>query len=330
MNNRILTLATACVLILALSAQAEFTEPDNSGLASKYPGDAGIETDPNVIFIENFEEGSISAVASRWDEAKNSEQMSLSGDIPPASSGNHSILFAHVEGKDSGHMYRRLLPGYDQLYLRFYAKFDTDCHPISHFIHIGGHNPPTPWAQGGAGTRPDGDKWFTTGVEPFGSAWRWDFYSYWMEMRACPTGKYWGNDFINDKDLTVAKGQWICVELMTKMNDPVTERNGQQAIWINGRLWQQNGQATSHIGQGFPKGKWVWDSFNPDPDAIPFEGLRWRSVKELNLNYLWLLVYITTNKNPEHLNKVWLDDVVVAKQYIGPITSKKQEIKIRR
>lgn len=310
-------------MMLTLPALAQFTEPDTSGLASKYLADAGIENDPNVIFTENFEEGSMSAVASRWDEAKNSSLLSLAADVPKASSGKHSILFTHIEGQESAHLYRQLLPGYDQLYLRFYAKFDTDCQPISHFLHIGGHNPPTPWAQGGAGTRPDGDKWFTTGVEPFGAAWRWDFYSYWMEMKACPTGKFWGNDFINDKNLTVTKGQWICVELMTKMNDPVTERNGQQTIWINGRLWKQNGQTTSHIGKGFPKGNWVWDSWNPDPGGTAFEGFRWRSVKELNLNYLWLLVYMTTDKSPGHHNKVWIDDVVVAKKYIGPITTKK-------
>ena len=323
MNKKIMILTAATVIMLTLPAMAEFTEPDTSGLASKYPADAGIEKDPSVIFTENFEEGSIKAVTARWDEAKNSSCLSLAKDVPAGSSGKHSILFTHIEGQDSAHLYRQLLPGYDQLYLRFYTKFATDCNPIHHFLHIGGHNPPTPWAQGGAGTRPDGDKWFTTGAETCGASWHWDFYSYWMEMKACPTGKFWGNDFINDTNLTVPKGEWICVELMTQMNNPVTERNGQQTIWINGRLWKQNGQITSHVGKGFPKGKWDWDSWNPDPEGKPFEGYRWRSVKELNLNYLWLLVYMTSDKNPGHLNKVWIDDVVVAKKYIGPITAKK-------
>ena len=67
MNNRILFSIAASILILTFPATGQFTEPNNSGLASKYLGDVGIETDPNVIFAENFEEGSVAAVASRWE-----------------------------------------------------------------------------------------------------------------------------------------------------------------------------------------------------------------------------------------------------------------------
>jgi len=290
------------------------------GLAEKYPGDVGIESDPNVVFVENFEEGSLAGVLSRWESVQKSDIMSLVTDTPPLSSGSHSILLAHVEGEDSGYLYRRLLPGYDQLYLRFYVKFGTDCHSIHHFVHMGGYNPSTSWPQGGAGSRPVGNERFTTGVEPMGSTWRWDFYSYWMEMRGNPNpGTYWGNDFINDDNLTAVKGEWVCVELMMKMNYPTTERNGEQAIWINGQLWQENGQITSHLGEGFPKGYWVWDSWHPDPSSAPFEGYRWRSVEALKLNFLWMLAYITTSTDPGHINKVWFDDIVVAKEYIGPI-----------
>ena len=33
------------------------TDPASSGLASKYPSDAGITNDPDVLFAENFESG---------------------------------------------------------------------------------------------------------------------------------------------------------------------------------------------------------------------------------------------------------------------------------
>jgi hypothetical protein len=309
-----------------------------ASLAEKYPGDIGIESDPNVVFIENFEEGALSLVLDRWEAVQNSDIMSLVPDTPPPSSGNHSILFAHVEtvpAETGGYLYRRLLPGYDHLYLRFYVKFASDCHLIHHFVHMGGYNPSTPWPQGGAGSRPVGNERFTTGVEPMGSTWRWDFYSYWMEMRSWqtpqgePDGRpnpYYGNDFINDSDLTAARGEWICVELMMKMNYPTTERNGEQAIWINGQLWQENGQITSHLGEGFPNGYWQNDSWHPNPGSGPFEGYRWRSVEALNLNFLWMLAYITTNTDPGHINNVWFDDIVVAKEYIGPISEATSEI----
>ena len=294
------------------------------GLASKYKGDRGIENDPNVIFAENFEEGSIDAIKARWESVKDIEIMSLSADVPPASAGKHSLLMTHIGDKGTGgHLYRRLLPGYEQLYVRFYVKFDPNCFPIHHFVHVGGYNPPTPWPQGGAGIRPAGNERFTTGVEPYSEKWRWDFYSYWMGMRTSPDSKSWGHDFINDENLKARRGKWICVELMMKTNNPVTEQNGQQALWIDGKLWSKGGQIISHLGKGFPKGRWVWDSFIPDPNGQPFEGFRWRNTDDLKLNFLWLLLYIT-DAPPGHKSSVCFDDIVVAKKYIGPINPAKK------
>lgn len=290
------------------------------GLAREYPGDIGLADDPNVVFAESFEAESLDVVAARWESVQSAEIMSLSADVPPVSSGQRSLLMTHVGGRSTGgHLYRRLLPGHDKLFLRFYVKFDPDCFPIHHFVHLGGYHPATPWPQGGAGTSPRGDERFSTGVEPFGERWRWDFYSYWMGMRSAPGGQSWGNDFINDPALKVDRGRWICVELMMKMNDPPGESNGEQAIWIDGKPWIKDGQLVSHLGPGFPRGKWVWDSFHPDPDAAPFEGFRWRSSEELDLNFLWLLLYITKSP-PGHVSRVWFDDIVVARRYIGPIS----------
>jgi len=107
-------------------------------------------------------------------------------------------------------------------------------------------------------------------------------------------------------------------------NDPVTQSNGEQALWIDGKPWKKDGQIISHLGKGFPKGKWIWDSFIPDANAKPFEGFQWRNTNQLNLNFLWLLVYIT-KAPPGHISKVWFDDIVVARKYIGPITPLKNQ-----
>ncbi|HNS19411.1 MAG TPA: hypothetical protein PKH24_02880 [Sedimentisphaerales bacterium] len=295
------------------------------GLASKYVGDDGLQRDPAVVFAEDFEEGNLDAVWSRWENIESKEIMSLSADVPATTGGKRSLLMTHIGGQSTGgHLYRRLLPGYEKLHVRFYVKFDPGCYPIHHFVHVGGYNPPTRWPQGGAGTRPKGDERFTTGVEPYADEWRWDFYSYWMGMRSSPDGKSWGHDFVNDPKLVVERGRWICVELMMKMNDPATDSNGEQALWIDGRPWTKDGQTLSHLGLGFPRGKWVWDSFLPDPDGEPFEGFRWRSTDDLNLNFFWLLLYIT--KAPAgHVSKVWFDDIVVAREYIGPLNPGKPQ-----
>lgn len=290
-----------------------------TGIAAKYPGDVGMERDAAVIFVENFEQTSLADMKARWEEVKSIECMSFSTQIPSGAAGRHSLLVKHIGGKGTGgHLYRRLLPGYDRLFLRFYVKFDPQCYPVHHFVHMGGYNPPTRWPQGGAGIRPAGDERFTTGVEPCGSRWRWDFYSYWMEMRAAPSGDSWGNHFISDDNLKAVRGKWIFVELMMKMNSPVGERNGEEAIWIDGQLWRKDGQITSHVGKGFPRGKWVWGAFTPDAKGDAFEGFRWRKDEKLNLNFLWMLVYIT--QAPEgHESRIWFDNIVVAREYIGPL-----------
>jgi hypothetical protein len=296
------------------------TYPQEAGIANQYVGDDGIENDLEVIFVENFEEGSLPVVKARWEDVVDNGVLSFSTDIPSGSWGTHSLLMTHTGGQgNGGHFYRRLLPGYEQLYLRFYVKFDANTYDIHHFVHMGGYNPSSPWPQGGAGERPDGTDKFSTGIEPYGSAWRWDFYTYWMHMRGNPgDNRYWGNDFINDANLPVAQGEWICVELMMKMNNPLTSYNGEQALWINGQPWYKDGQKTSHFGLGFPKGNWVWDSFLPNSGGSPFEGYQWRTVDELNLNYLWLLLYIT-DAPAGHVSRVWFDNVVVAMSYIGPM-----------
>ena len=319
------------VITLAVGATLRGGEADKSkallpegrlGLAAKYPGDKGIEGDPNVIFVENFAESSLEAVLKRWDSVQSKDIMSFSPDVPPGSAGRQSLLLVHKGGQGTGgHLYRRLPPGHKQVFARFYVKFDPNCAPIHHFgTHLGGFNPPTPWPQGGAGTRPRGDDRFTTGVEPYGDKWHWDFYTYWQGMHVHGDGRYWGTPFLAGVDHPkVELGKWICVEMMVKINDPPNDANGEQAFWIDGKLWRVDGQVVSHIGKGFPKGQWTGGWWHPDARSKQsFEGFQWRNVKDLAVNYVWTYLYIT--KAPQgHVSKVWFDNIVVAREYIGPL-----------
>jgi len=290
------------------------------GIASRYPGDVGIQGDPAVILREDFEEPTLDDLVARWEDVSGRAAMSFDADRPPASAGARSLRLA-----GGGHLYRRLAPGRDRVHLRFYARFDEACSGVHHFVHLGGYNPTTPWPQGGAGERPAGNERFTVGIEPMGAAWGWDFYAYWMRMRSNPGGRYWGNDFSGSPSpAPAARGRWMAVELMVKANDPVDASNGEVAFWIDGV--RQN-----HLGPGFPRGEWVWDSFAPNPACTPlapcdpggsasrccqdFEGFRFRTVPELNVNFVWLLHYVDSDPSCG----VRLDDVVVATEYIGPI-----------
>src|SRR5437667_410458 len=124
-------------------------------IAQNYPGDVGIESDPNVFFVEKFDEGSLTAIFSRWTDVNNSAAISLVADAPPGSPLANSL---HIDGPSGGgHLFRSFSPGIDDVaYLRYYVKY-----PSGGFYHhsggqIGGYNPPTPWPQGTAGLKPTG------------------------------------------------------------------------------------------------------------------------------------------------------------------------------
>ena len=311
-------------------------DSETQGIASRYLHDRGIAEDSAVVFAEAFEDASISLIGERWDMVRNSESMTLSSDKPQGSSGVQSLLITQLAEKGTGgDLYRRLDDGYEKLYTRMYVKFAKDCEPIHHFgTCVGGNNPQTRWPSVRAGQPTKGDKAFWVGIEPFGKKWQWDYYTYWCEMRGSPPrGQTWGNSFIHDETLQVRRGEWICIELMVSMN-AVDDRDGEMALWIDGRK-------VSHLGKGFPKGKWTFDKFLPGGEGggvrwnklkgerehfqtaaggDPFDGFRFRTSDELNINFLWLYLYITRGTNG-HANRVWFDDVVVATQYIGPLNT---------
>ena len=330
---------SAIILLCASSALAQRETFPEQGLAGAYPGDAGIEEDKRVVFVENFEQDSLDALSQRWDTASGREGMQFTPDLPPGSAGKQSLLMERERGPGP-QLYRRLKNrkggwGYDKLFARYYVKFAEDCGEIHHFgTCLGGNNPATPWASVRAGQPTDGAKSFWSGIEPFGRLWVWDFYTYWCDMRGSPPrGQTWGNSFVRDDTLRVKRGEWICIEQMIKMNDP-QDTNGEQALWIGGKL-------VAHLGKGFPRGLWTYDKFTPgkggegirwnrdkkEPERFtvaeggaPFEGYRWRTVPELNINFVWLYIY--TQKEPGHRMKVWFDHVVVATDYIGPMQAK--------
>ena len=138
-------------------------------------------------------------------------------------------------------------------------------------------------------------------------------------MRRHGDGRYWGTPFLTGVDKPeVERDQWICVEMMIKLNE-LGDRDGEQAFWIDGELWRADGQVVSHHGPGFPSGDWTGGWWAPDAESNHrFEGFSWRTDEALTINYLWTYLFIT--RSPEgHESKVWFDHIVVATQYIGPI-----------
>ncbi len=296
------TLLFVIILFVASACSSQTTKHKASG---KPEGPSA-----QVIFREGFE-GSLSEIFANWDDIKNGKGMSLSDDVPENSTGKQSLMMTYTPGKDDGgHLYKALPGGYDSLHARFYIKFLSPHSNVHHLVQLGGNYPPTKMPMGGAGTKPKGDDTFITCVEPLGDKWEWGFYTYWMNMRHGPTGNYYGNYFPSAPPKKVEQEKWTCVEFMIKLNSPVNESNGEQALWING-------EKIIHVGKGFPNGYWVWGNFHNNPDSLGFEGFQWRNSEQLKINLFWLSYYMTGGKDGE-INKMLFDDVVISTGYIGP------------
>ena len=282
--------------------------PPGGGIAAAYPGDVGIESNPNVVFVERFDEASTANLFARWTDVLNGAGMSFSTDAPAGSPVGRSLNIPWSAGSTGGHLYRQLTPGVDDtLYVRYYIKHNAVNNYQHTGIWMGGYNPPLAWPNPQAGTRPNGNDRFSASAEQNDS--NFDHYNYWMGMHQSNDGMYWGNHLANDSNLQAAGGQWMCVEQMVKLNAPVAAANGEHAIWINGTK-------VSHLGQGFPNGSWSGGIFTQNASGTPFEGFQWRNDPSLNLNWIWLQVYSTSGSGTFKYAHV-----VAAKSYIGCLTA---------
>jgi len=266
------------------------TQP--AGLAARYPGDRGIGSDPAVLLHDDFEAPQIDRAA--WPEV--SDKLGALKLVRLAGNEGHQALqiTATLEKNTGGHLFRRFGEGVERMHARFRVRFAEDIDYIHHFVTLCAELPAYRWPTGGAGERPAGDRKFTVGIEPWGRWGKypppggWHFYCYWWQMPRSRDGKYWGAGFDEDAYAVPTRGTWYCVEVMVACNTP-GKPDGQVALWIDGR------RLAHHAN------------------------VNWRSSEKLLLNGFWLMLYVTEySAKRNRVNTVWFDDVVVAREYIGP------------
>lgn len=299
----------------------------------------------SVVFAEDFEEASLTALSARWNATKNprGRALALSTDVPEGSGGRQSLRVTATRGEnDGGHVFRLLPPGYDRLFLRFYVKFGAENGFNHHFVSLGGEIDPPPYPVGRAGLKPE--KTWNSGIEPAAISRNtvppisypppgiWHFYTYWPEMRSWqnPDGtgtSFYGNNFEPETPFAAPRGKWVCVEITLKMNSAPDARDGEQAFWIDGKL-------AGRFAPGSMTGLWERDNFRRDAGGKKFEGFRWRDDMRVRINKLWLSHYLSEDAfkrtdryasgHPEfkvdmRTATVWFDDLVVSTEYIGPL-----------
>ncbi len=268
--------------------------PQGQGIAAE--AGSKIEQHPDVIFAENFESGDF---RRRWREVRDDGGVLSLKSFPndAAIVGNRSLQVTATLGQNTGGGLTTWFESNDRVFIRFYTRFDTNCDYVHHFCTLRANRARTgaeAWSGfGGAGVRPRGDQRFSTALEPWGDWGRnsppgkWNFYSYWHQMSASPGGKYWGNAFRVADQPAIKKDQWICAEFMIKHNTP-GRPDGEQAYWIDGKLL----------------GHW--------------KGIDWRSSPQLQANALSIESYVTDRWTNNAVNIVFFDNIVIARQYIGP------------
>lgn len=298
-------------------------------LANSYPNDVGIENDPNVLYVEKFDDG-MTNILSRYSDQKNTAGMSLDTDMPVGSLGQYSLKMTSITSgvNNGGHLYKRFTPGFDStVYIRYYVKYPSISNGYFHHesVWFGGYNPATPWPNPQAGTCGLGASRLSIAYEP---VWQqvnppgMDTYLYWGDMKSYDGGSTcYGNVMITkgctdygnppaNGSPTVAFDQWMCIEIMIKLNNPVTAYNGELKVW-------QNGVQVGYWGPGFPNGHWLKDKWYNNPIDPPFQGFRWRTDANLIINWLWFEFYHDDPNAPSSYIK--FDHLVMAKEYIGPI-----------
>ena len=295
---------------LAQLPASTVTEARSSGLAAKYRHDEGIASDPAVLFADNFESGDM----KKWDQKRGGAAMS---EARP-NAGRWCVEMKMERGKNQGgDAVKWFMPGADRVYARCYVKFSADYQYNHHFLTLLANQQTNKWsAFGKAGLKPNGT-YYSTGMEPW-FAWgknpspgEVNLYTYYLDMEPDrKMNKYWGNGFFppgpgkgqaaSAKRVIPKLDQWQCWEFMIQANTAPDKADGTQAMWLDGEL----------VGE--------------------FTGIRWRDDMDLKVNAFWLQHYGYDEGDPtkqywKESQSVWFDDVVVAREYIGPMKRRTPE-----
>lgn len=315
-------------IILYISLLLAFCSVARAQLADSYPNDMGIENDSDVIYVEKFDDG-MDSIFSRYNDKVNTDGMSLDTDVPIGSLGPYSLKMTSIQGINSGgHLFKKFSPGFDSLvYIRYYVKYPSLSNGYFHHegVWFGGYNPATPWPNPQAGTCGLGSSRLSITYE---TVWQqtdppgMDTYLYWGDMQSWNDGSScYGNAMVSEGRTGYGKpasstaptnnlDQWMCVEMMVKLNNPVSAYNGELAVW-------QNGVQIGHWGPWFPYGHWQKDKWYNNPTDPAFQGFRWRTDPKVNINWIWFEFYHDNPDAPS--SNIKFDHFVMAKKYIGPL-----------
>ena len=254
-----------------------------------------------IIFSDDFESGEL---ADHWDQVNIRTPGHGGIETTPeyVHSGKRSLKLTATanDGKASvAQVVRWFLPGYDQLYFRYYARFapDFDQGNYMHWTMIGGSRTDDKYSgMGKAGIKPDGTDFFTAMFEPGRDNKKYpppgalQFSVSYPEMKAAPGGAFWTNSVHPDMPVVLERDRWYCLEAMVKLNQ-LGKTDGEMAYWVDGK------------------------------ELLHIKDFHWRDADVLTLNFFWFSVYIHQAMQD---NTCWYDDLIISTDYVGPESGERQ------
>jgi hypothetical protein len=177
------------------------------------------------------------------------------------------------------------MPGYDEVYVRFYVMFEAgfenlrgDGNGMHFFVLAGNRIDDERSSFGKPGIVPNGTDFFYAGLDPEyvqrdPTLRPFSFYTYWPDM----TGRY-GNLFLQSSpQVALVGGEWQEVVFHLKLNT-IGQSDGGQELWLNG------------------------------VKVIRVQNMRWRTTADLRLNEIRFDNYMPGGLKAQC---VWVDDVAV-------------------
>lgn len=294
----------------AAAAPPPLPEGDE-GIAARYPGDADIEDDPDVLFADDFESyGDASELSQRWDVLFQTDRIRLATEPDHVFAGGRALEFEvpQQDAELSNAADKYVSPERDVLFLRYYSRFESP-YDVVGSSHNGAMISAHYFVDGNAtpGVPADGMNKFLVNLENWrgeaavASPGPLNVYVYHPEQRSqwgdhfFPDGTVtpydpdpfdFGPDFVPRPEIIPELDRWYCYEYMVQANTP-GDRDGRIAFWLDGVL------------------------------AADFHNLRLRDIESLKIDRFGLSFHIGSNPNGE--THKWYDNVVAAASYIGPL-----------
>ncbi len=273
--------------------------PSPQGLASKYRRDSGIGDDADVIFATGFESPDWT---SRWTVASPQNRIdtsdpesrfqgfeSLSGRALRSriAKGEHTALNTLYKFRDE------VGSEPEEIYFRYYLRLADDWNQTIQGGKLPGIS--GTYGRGGwGGRKSDGvNGWSARGLfrktipegNPLGGRTPIGFYCYHADME-----DRYGTNWIWDKNYHgyLEKNRWYSIEQYCRLNTP-GEKDGVLKAWVDGK------------------------------EAFEKSDVRFRLTGELRIEQIWMNLYHGGTVPSPYDQHVFIDNVVIAKRYIGPM-----------